>query len=278
MRRLLSILALALAACNGSPVAEEYVVRLGSETLSRQELEDALAGVPVEFDSADASRQIVEQWVTSQLLFAEARRRGIDREPDVRASILEAERAVVVNALLEDLYAEADEGPTDEEIQEYYERNQERLRLVEPYVRLRYISTDSLEAASEARRQLVRLDTTASDAWEALVSEFADEPAVSIALAGSLVPESRAFSEFPVLGQALASTAEGRTSPVVTERGTYHVVQVIERVPAGTIPRRAWIEAPLRQQLQIESRKLLYARLVQRLRNEALAREQLDMK
>ncbi|NNE70233.1 MAG: peptidyl-prolyl cis-trans isomerase, partial [Rhodothermales bacterium] len=74
------------------------------------------------------------------------------------------------------------------------------------------------------------------------------------------------------------NTREGRTTPVIEDRGLYHIVQVVERVPAGTLPKRQWIEASLRQQLQVESRKLLYARLVQRLRNEALAREQLQIR
>ncbi len=101
---------------------------------------------------------------------------------------------------------------------------------------------------------------------------------LSRGLSMSLVPETRAFSEYPSLEAAVIATRAGRTTPVVEDRGSYHIVTVLERIPAGTLPERAWIEESLRQQLRIESRKLLYARLVQRLRNEALAREQLQVR
>ncbi|MBO6577309.1 MAG: peptidyl-prolyl cis-trans isomerase [Rhodothermales bacterium] len=254
------------------------MARLGSETLSRQELDQALIGVAGQADSLDAARQVLEQWVTNQLLFAEALRRGIDRDPGVRKNVEEAERAVVVDALLEELYGEAADGPTPEEVLDYYNQNQERLRLVEPYVRLRYIMTDSLELAREVRRSLARLDSSDTAAWEDLVARASDVPDLSFSLASSLVPETRAFSEYPQVAATVEALQPGRTGAVVADRGVYHIVQVLERVPAGTVPRQTWIEGALRQQLRIESRKLLYARLVQRLRNEALAREQLDIR
>ena len=277
MRSTPFILLLALG-CSSPEPPGEFVARLGPELLSEGELGTALQGLTVEMDSTDAARQVVEQWVTNELLFAEARRRGLDREPRVRASIQEAERAVMVDALLEELYRESEAGPTDQEVQDYFTRNQERLRLVEPYVRLRYVVTDSLELARYARRQLARLDTSDAEEWERLVSEASLEPDLSISLAASLIPETRAFSEYPQVGLMVSTIQPGRTGPVVAARGRFHVVQVLERIPAGTIPRREWIEGALRQQLRIESRKLIYARLVQRLRNEALSREQLEVR
>jgi hypothetical protein len=58
----------------------------------------------------------------------------------------------------------------------------------------------------------------------------------------------------------------------------FHVVQLVERIPARTIPEPAWIEDELVRRLVIQGRKQLYARQVQRLRNEALAREDLEIR
>jgi hypothetical protein len=241
-------------------------------------LGEALEGLTVEMDSADAARHVVEQWVTNQLLLAEARRRGIDRDPQVRAHAAEAERAVVVDALLGVLYEEASDGPTEAEMQEYFERNRERLVLAEPYVRMRYLAVADIATARIARDRLARLGSDDLSGWEALVDELSTDGDLSRGLARSLVPETRAFSEYPSLAAAVIATRAGRTTPVVQDRGGFHIVSVLQRVPTGTLPERAWIEESLRQQLRIESRKLLYARLVQRLRNEALAREQLQVR
>lgn len=272
------VLLLSAAACERPVALDDYAARLGSESLSEAELAAALDGLTVEMDSADAARQVVEQWVTNQLLLTEARRRGIDREPEVRANVEEAERAVLVDALLARLYQEETGEPSEAELADYFAQNQERLRLVEPYVRVRYLVLDDLQEARTARTRLNQLEVSDQAGWDAMAEEVSDEPELSRALALSLVPETRAFSEFPLVASAVQDTRAGRTSTVIGDRGGYHVVQVLERIPAGTLPERSWIESSLRQQLQIESRKLLYARLVQQLRNEALAREQLEIR
>lgn len=278
MRSAIILLLAGLTACDGPPVTEDFAARLGSETLTREQLATALSGLPAEVDSADASSQLIEQWVTNQLLLAEARRRGLDRATDVQRQVAAAERAVLVDALLGVLYDELSQGPSESELTEYFQRNRERLRLVEPYVRLRYIVTDELTTARSARTALAALDSTDVEAWSDLLEDHSTESDLSRMLSASLVPQTRAFSEYPTVARTMLSTREGRTTPVIEDRGLYHVVQVVQRVPAGTLPQRRWIESSLRQQLEVESRKLLYARLVQRLRNEALAREQLQIR
>ncbi|NNE68854.1 MAG: peptidyl-prolyl cis-trans isomerase, partial [Rhodothermales bacterium] len=226
---------LGVSACNGPPVSEDYVARMGSESLTATDLDQALTGLPAGVDSTDAAQQFVEQWVTNQLLLAEARRRGLDRSPEVQAQVAAAERAVLVDALLGALYDEASEGPSEAELAEYFERNRERLQLVEPYVRLRYVVTDQVSVARDARRQLITLDSTQTDAWSALLESTSNEPELSRTLTMSLVPQTRAFAEYPGVGRAVINTREGRTTPVIEDRGLYHVVQVVERVPAGTL-------------------------------------------
>jgi hypothetical protein len=275
---LLLVVATAYAGCTGAPIQPDFVARLGSESLSRESLSLALEGLALEMDSTAAADRVIDQWVTGQLLYSEAVRRGIDRKPEVRAGVSEAQRAVVVDALMEDLYDDPAETPSDAETQAYFEANRVRLRLVEPYVRVRYLVTGNASTARDAQRQLAAMDSSAHIEWEELLLSSSDEPDLSRTLARSLIPETRAFSEYPTVGEAVRTTRPLRTSTVLTDRGRYHVVQVLERIPAGTVPELGWIEQSLRQQLHMESRKLLYARLVERLRNEALAREQLDVR
>jgi parvulin-like peptidyl-prolyl isomerase len=275
---ILLVFATACVGCTGTPIQPEFVARLGSESLSRESLSQALDGLSVEMDSTAAAQRIIDQWVTNQLLFSEALQRGIDRQPLVRAGVADAQRAVVVDALMEELYANSAGTPTEVELQAYFQANRERLKLVEPYVRVRYLVTSNASAARDAQRQLAAMDSSAHGEWEELIASISDEPDLSRTLSRSLIPETRAFSEYPTVGQAVSATRPLRTSAVLTDRGRYHIVQVLERIPAGTVPELSWISQSLRQQLHMETRKLLYARLVERLRNEALAREQLDVR
>jgi hypothetical protein len=58
----------------------------------------------------------------------------------------------------------------------------------------------------------------------------------------------------------------------------YHVLHLVDRADAGTIPERAWVEAEIRRRLRLRGRKQMYAREVERLRNEARARGTLDVR
>jgi hypothetical protein len=49
-------------------------------------------------------------------------------------------------------------------------------------------------------------------------------------------------------------------------------------VPAGEVPELSWIEDEVRRQVEIQSRKQMVARHVQRLRNEAQARDELEIR
>jgi hypothetical protein len=56
------------------------------------------------------------------------------------------------------------------------------------------------------------------------------------------------------------------------------VLQLVKRAAPGTVPPLEWVEDEIHERLRIQSRKQMYARQVQRLRNEALAREALDVR
>jgi hypothetical protein len=64
-------------------------------------------------------------------------------------------------------------------------------------------------------------------------------------------------------------------TPVIETDGLAHLLQLVDRVPAGAIPELAWIEDQVRRQLTIDARKQMYERQVQRLRTEALSRDAL---
>lgn len=277
-----AFLALLLASaigCGSEPAPPEYVARVGDAYLLRADVDRAMSAVPAGPDSLEVRQQIIEQWVSSEVLHQEALRRGLPQDPDVQRLLQESERSVLVNALVSQLYEQHDVAPTPSEIQAYFERYRDQLRLREPFVRVRYLATTTVESAEEVRRRLQQAALADRDSVFALVR---DQLPVGTVAQGSLSvdyhPESRLFGDHPALREALANLSDGQTAPVITADSTFHVLQLAERVPAGTLPEPSWIDDELRRRLIIQGRKQLYARQVQRLRNEALAREDLEVR
>ncbi len=281
MPRAALLFVLALAACEAPPpVPDAYVARVGEATLTEAALDAALDAVPAGLDSATARRQVIEQWVTAELMARDAERRGLRERPDVQRQLAENERAVLAAALLAAIYDEEAADFSRADLDTYFEHNRERLRLREPFVRVRFIETRTEERAEAARRAMQQAMQSAQQdsLWEVAARTFATDTSASLALARSYVPESRLLADETSAWQALRQLGPGQTSAVLPTDSTFLVLQLVDRAPAGSDPQLAWIEDEVQRQLAIGSRKQMVARQVQRLRNEALARGELDIR
>ncbi len=273
------LLGLLAAGCTSEEDPERYVARVGDSYLMQEDVDRQLGSLPSTPDSAVARQQIIEQWVTNELLYQEATRRGMQNDEDVQRLIEESERNVLVNALVAEMYEENDVTPAPGEMQSYYERHKEQLRLREGFVRVRYLETRTRDDAEAARSAIQQAGIAERDSvWEDVVNRMAIDPSLSTEISQDFYPESRIFAGNPALRNALSGLVDGQASPVVETDSTFIVIQLAQRVPAQTMPEPQWIEEELARRLVIQGRKQLYARQVQRLRNEALAREDLEVR
>ena len=245
--------------------------------LTAEDLADALGTAPPGLDSLAARQHVVEQWVQRELLVQEARREGLDRDPEVQRRIAESERATLEAAALERLFAANPTRPDMQAVRQYYEEHREELALREPYVRLRHLRVASADAAESARLALDRAASSPhADSLFALVARtYADDPAGAVALATTWVPEGRLTSLDESLGLRVVALAAGGRAEVVPSGGVLNVVQVAERVPTGTVPPLSMIRADLTDRLAIQGRRDTEARAIQQLRAEAEARGRL---
>ncbi len=268
------------SACSPTNTEIDYVARLGERHLTRDDLDSALESLTVLQDSADAAEQIMEQWITDELLYREAVRRGLRRQEGVQRLLLENERSVLVSALLTQLYEEEDSSPDSKELLTYYEQNKDQLKLTEPFVRVRYVVTEFADSALMAIQLMEGLDssTEADSIWKTVAIRFMEDSESNTTLSESFYPETRMLSSIPELNAAVQQMSPGQILSPFSLGNRYHVVQLVERIPIGTTPALSLLEDQLRARIAIENRKLLYARQVQRLRNEALAREELDVR
>lgn len=280
----LALLALlvALAACESSaPPSGSYVARVGDAVLTENDLMAALAAAPAGVDSMTARQQVIEQWVTAELMARDAEERGLAERADVQRQLAENERAVLAAALLSSLYEEDLSALNRSELDDYFERHEDRLRLREPYVRVRFIensSEDSVAAARQAMQQAM-LGARQDSLWEVAARTYAADSAASLSLGREYVPESRLLSsDESSAWQILPQLSPGQIGAVQEIGDTFYVVQLVDRVPAGEVPELAWIEDEVRRQVEIQTRKQMVARHVQRLRNEAQARDELEIK
>lgn len=276
----LLLLAVLLAAggCESEAPPSDYVARVGDEYLTQSELNEMM-GTRVGLDTSQARKQIIEQWVTRTLLHQEALDRGLQDEPEVRERLQEQRRTVLVTALTNRLHEGLDTTPSQSDVRAYFERHRNQLRLREPYLRVRFLTTPSRNSAELVRERLAQVDTAVADSvWRVLAQRHASVPDHAVQLSDRFYPESRILEELPTGQDVLPQLDDGAVAPVLATDSLFHVLQVVKRFPTGTDPKLAWVRSEIRRRLTVRARKQMYAREVQRLRNEAKARNALEIR
>lgn len=277
--RYLFFVLILLPACNDNPSDEVYLARVGDETLTVQDIKPTLDATAYQQDSSEALQQIVEGWIKDELIAQEAIRRGMRNDAEVQRLLIENERQVLVSAFINRLFQENLPEPSQEEIEAYYAQNLEQLALRDDYLRIRYISTSSREAAEQVRVILrdATVEGTMDVIWTDLVNEYAQEADASLLLAEQFHPKAILFRSAQ-LSAIVSNLDVNQISAIHQEEGAFHVIQMAEIKSAGTIPDLDLIKDELKERLTIDTRKQLIARQVQRLRTEALAQEDLEIR
>jgi hypothetical protein len=157
-------------------------------------------------------------------------------------------------------------------VRTYFERHRDQLALREPYVRIRHLATTNADSAAAVRRRLVDARRVPVDSlWRNLIRKHAAVPRRAERISERFMPEGRLFTQLPYVQDELATLREGEVAPVIEDNDLFHVLQLVRRLPAGTDPELSWLKPEIQRRLKIRTRKQMYAREVQRLRNRARA-------
>lgn len=225
---------LTLAACTPTPVPSDAIARVGDVTISGAAFEDYLdrnLGEEAGELSAPVRSRLLDQFLEEELLLRLADERGL---------VLEGgSRRMAVDRLLRSVEPA---GPGPEEVAAYYADHREGFRRPER-VRLRQILLEDRGAATDVRRELEE----GAD-FGAVARRASREP--SAERGGSQGELTRADLP-PSLAEVIFALEPGEISGVVEADYGFHVFQVLERLPAETLPPDA-VEDEIRRRLQAD--------------------------
>ncbi len=210
---------------------------------------------PLDLDD-DAVRAIVEEMVDQTLLALEARRRGLDRDPEVRRLVAQKREAVLSDVLLQRL-VEAE--VTDEALRRIYE---DKAALIDDNdeVRVRQIVVANQKQAEEVAARLAAGESFADLARTLSIDEASKDKG------GDLGFFTRR-DMLPGIARVVFSLAPGKTSKPFKTRQGWHIV----RVEARRKPVLPSFEA-----VQPELKRAQTAKVVNSLLNELRAKARID--
>lgn len=241
---LLSLCLLGVAACDGggsggakAPTGQEASADLG-ETLANvngvvvgsKEFEQAAARkAPASGDSlsAEEKKEVLDSLVEEKLLYAEALRKGLDKDPKVQK--------VMVNTLLrEDVYSTVKNSDfTDEMLQAYYEEHKSEF-VVPEKVQIKRILIKVTDArpddAAKQEAERIRAEVVKSpDSFKDLAAKYSEDPYKRRGGDVGFVSKEGKPGLDPAIVEKAFSIDTGAVSEVFKTTDGYNVVQVAAR-------------------------------------------------
>ena len=260
-----------LAACSCSQsateLAEGEIARIGGEVLTEAELAHATPAGLREVDSVAFVDAYINSWITDRLISHEAARliKDIDEIDRLtrqyrRDLIMWEYRNMAVNA-------DPDLQLTDADIRTYYEANPARMKLDDPMVRGIYIKMESDDPALGSVRRLYA--SANPDDIDRLEKVGLNSAIHYDYFRDAWVPAEQIISKIPA---DLTASDLRKGMKFETERdGFTYLLSVSDLLPVGaTMPLEA-AEPRIRETLDAMRRAELDAKLLSRLRADAIA-------
>jgi peptidyl-prolyl cis-trans isomerase C len=204
------------------------LVRINNVSISLEEFRQMSEKQPLEGKmrllNEKGLRDFLDNYViTREVLYQEGKQKGLDKNKEIVAKVEDFKRAMVIEALLEEVLKGKGEV-SESEIQKYYKENEDRF--TEPReIKIRHIVVNSEPVLKEVLTKLAR-----GESFEKLASTYnvdksrEDGGDLGYIRRGQLAPSFAQFEE-----AAFSLRKKGEISEVVKTPFGYHLIQLAER-------------------------------------------------
>lgn len=220
---------------SASVADDQPVITMGSDKITAKQFREFVSGLPEQYRAAaqgPAKRQIAEQMAQVHMMAAEARRRGLDKDPAVSSQIQFSNDNLLAGALYKQMQADlkvddaALRGEYDKHKNEFEEVQARHIliRFKGSPVGLREGQKELTEEEALAKAQAVRKRIVGGEDFAKVAKEESDD-----AGSGSAGGDLGSFKKGQMVGEfenAAFSLPVGEVSqPIKTQFG-YHIIQV----------------------------------------------------
>jgi peptidyl-prolyl cis-trans isomerase C len=207
------------SAQQAAPNAEDIIVRVGDAVLTLPQLDSEIPPTLRGHLSKEQLENYAADWLNAQLLYQEAKRQGLDKQPQLQWRLQQVECELLGDALVEKEISNRDWPVSDSEIQKFYTENSESFKRTEAEIQVWHLVVPRLQQADSLRRAL-----TSSTAFSRVARERA------LAQGGPnrweiYYPES----EVPEAAKEILKLRPGAISAPIAFEGGYHLFYIVER-------------------------------------------------
>jgi len=254
----------AFVGCQKPQQPRTPIARIDNRTLTLEEVEarfDSSRGI-----SRAQVHEYIQRWLTNELLYQEAVRRGLDQSDDFETRLEDIRRQFAINALLdEEIYNASTQTSADEEVHSYFESNRDQFRLTQDVALISFVFFRDRDQANSFRTKITR-----GTAWTRARNELLADPAQASGVV--MHADSSYYTSTTLLPSELwrvlsATPRQEPSFPIRTDEG-YCVLIVWRFSRNGGTADLAYVRDEILSRLAVNRRQQTMDRLLENLRSK----------
>lgn len=258
-----SVWLLSIPGCKSSNrvQAGKVLAKVNGEELTEEEMRAELSLAYGDSILPGAKLDYMNRWIDNQLLYEEAKRRGLEKLPEVKMRARQAARDITVLSLLNDQIAKNIQVSEDE-ARRFYDQNKDFFKREQEEVRASHILFSSQAQADSASARLKKGEDFKLLARELSLDSLTRNTGGDIGYFGL-------SSTDPVVAKVASGLQTGMVSPPFKTAMGYHILKVTDRKPKGSIRDFDEVKTTLMSQLLQEKRNQAISSLLGELKKKA---------
>lgn len=250
--------------CTKQPQVSNIIAKVGDTYLTADMLKMSIDTSMLR--SEYQMREYVLHWVTSELLYQEAKRRGLANSPVVNRTLDELQKQLSINQLLEnEIYDEQNLRISTDEVSDYYRTHSTDFTLSEEVIHISYAAFRDRGAANTYRSNVLK-----ETSWQNVLHTHSSDSALTVAIvevADSQYFKQRTLSP-PELWKVVTTLSPGEISfPIKTSAG-YFVVRLIDVQRPGQVAELPYVVQEIKDRIVIEKRQKILNLFLEQLKKK----------
>lgn len=243
------------------PDAGEMIARVNNGVLTEKDLNRYFPEAQKNLTSLERKRDYVRRWIQNEILYQEAKRRGIDQEENIKWQIDQTVRNIIVEGFLQE-EAGARVTVSEEETKQYYQEHKEMFRRDQDEVRISHILVKNIAEAG-----LVGVRIQEGESFDSIAKQMSlDEGTKEKGGDMGYVPLSNLPPQFYEVITKLKTNEI--SSPINTEYG-FDIVMVTDRREKGSLKEYELVKEEITNSLILTKQKKELQNLFNQLKKDA---------
>jgi peptidyl-prolyl cis-trans isomerase C len=222
----LLILVFSIAGCSQKEEKKEYIAKVNDSYLTEEDLTAISGGYS---GQTSFKEEMIRKWIDRELLYQEAKKRGIPEEENYKDLIRNSEKELAAALMLEKIFTERLPPYKNEDLKLFYEQNGDLFRINQ------YAYLVSIAEFSDENKAVMFRSAAVESEWNKALNFFKSDQTLQKEEHNRIL---YSYELQPLkLSRIMDELNPGEVSLVLNNgSGNYMVARLISRLEPGTIP------------------------------------------